>query len=93
LLRTDLDGKIIRVLVKDSGPGIAPEVLPHIFERFYRSEVQQSRAGTTRGSGLGLAIAKSIIESHGGKIGVNSQPGEGSTMWAELPVAGTAQAV
>jgi signal transduction histidine kinase len=75
----------IRLMVKDSGPGIAAEHLPHIFERFYRVDATRPRHTTTKGSGLGLAIAKSIVENHGGQIGVSSQPGKGSTFWAELP--------
>jgi signal transduction histidine kinase len=85
-LRYLQDEKTIRVLVKDNGPGIAPEHLSHVFERFYRVDLTQPRSEVVRGSGLGLSIAKSIVENHGGKIGVNSKPGVGSTFWAELPV-------
>jgi signal transduction histidine kinase len=74
----------VRVMVRDNGPGIAPDHLPHVFERFYRAE-QTSPPGTVRGSGLGLAIAKSIVEAHGGAIGVSSQPGSGTSFWADLP--------
>lgn len=85
LLRGGLDQKNVRLLVKDNGPGIPPEVLPHVFERFYRAETGTARTGMPKGSGLGLAIAKSIVENHGGQIGVSSQVGEGTTLWAELP--------
>jgi two-component system sensor histidine kinase VicK len=85
ILRAGRKGKTIRVLVRDSGPGISAVDLPHIFERFYRVEATRPRYGTSKGSGLGLAIAKSIIENHGGKIGVSSQLGKGSTFWVELP--------
>jgi signal transduction histidine kinase len=78
-------GRTVRLLITDSGPGIAPEHLSHIFERFYRVEATRPRFGSSRGSGLGLAIAKSIVENHGGKIGVSSQLGRGTTFWAELP--------
>jgi signal transduction histidine kinase len=71
--------------VTDSGYGIAPEQLPRVFERFYRVEATRPRYGPPQGSGLGLAIAKSIAETHGGKIGVTSQLGKGSTFWVELP--------
>jgi signal transduction histidine kinase len=84
-LRSGRKGKTVRVLVKDTGPGITAEDLPHIFERFYRVEATRPRYGTTKGSGLGMAIAKSIVENHGGKIGVSSQVGKGSTFWAEIP--------
>jgi len=85
ILRAGRKGKTIRVLVRDSGPGISAVDLPHIFERFYRVEATRPRYGTSKGSGLGLAIAKSIIENHAGKIGVSSQLGKGSTFWVELP--------
>lgn len=64
--------------VTDSGSGISPEALPHIFERFYRED--KSRSRETGGTGLGLAIAKSIVESAHGSIRVESAPGEGTTM-------------
>ena len=63
--------------VTDTGQGIAPEDLPHIFERFYR--VEKSRSAGQEHSGLGLAIAKAIIEKHGGTIEVASEPGAGTT--------------
>jgi signal transduction histidine kinase len=85
LLRSGPNPNTVRLLVRDSGPGIAPEHLPHVFERFYRAETTQPRPGMIRGSGLGLAIAKSIVESHGGEIGVSSQVGNGTTIWADLP--------
>jgi signal transduction histidine kinase len=80
------DNRWIRVEVQDTGFGISSKELPHIFERFYRSENTRQRKSPSRSSGLGLAIAKSIIENHGGKIGVNSRLGEGSLFWFELPV-------
>ncbi|HEX7974296.1 MAG TPA: HAMP domain-containing sensor histidine kinase [Anaerolineales bacterium] len=85
LLEPGLKGRTIRLLVKDSGPGIAKEHLSHIFERFYRVEATRPRYGNSRGSGLGLAICKSIVENHGGKIGVSSQLSKGSAFWVELP--------
>ena len=81
-----------RIEVADTGVGIDPAELPHIFERFYRG----SRANEARGSGsgLGLAIVRSIVDMHGGTIPVESRVGEGSTFVVELPrdprlVAGT----
>ncbi|HET6380649.1 MAG TPA: HAMP domain-containing sensor histidine kinase [candidate division Zixibacteria bacterium] len=69
--------------VRDSGPGIAPDELPHIFDRFYRgTNVGAARAS---GSGLGLAIARSIAEMHGGDIEVVSSLGEGATFTVRLP--------
>jgi len=90
LARSGVGGKTVRVLVRDSGPGIGAEHQSHLFERFYRVESTRQRNSTPRGSGLGLAIAKSIIENHGGKIGVSSQPGVGTTFWFELPILETA---
>lgn len=75
-----------RLVVRDTGFGISREHLPHIFERFYRVEATRPRYGPPQGSGLGLAIARSIVETHGGKIGVTSQLGKGSTFWVELPL-------
>jgi signal transduction histidine kinase len=77
------DGRWILIAVSDNGPGIAPEDLPHVFERFYRAD--KSR-GKSEGSGLGLAIAKEIVIAHGGHIGVNSGPEGGTTFVMALPV-------
>jgi signal transduction histidine kinase len=68
--------------VSDSGPGIAPEDMNHLFERFW-----QARDGDSRGIGLGLTIAKGIVESHGGRIWVDSTPGMGSTFSFSIPAS------
>jgi len=70
--------------VQDTGPGIPAEELPRVFERFYRSDRAR---GQGKGFGLGLALAKEIVEAHGGRIGVQSRPGEGSRFTVVLPVA------
>ncbi len=75
--------QMARIGVRDEGPGIAPEHHQRIFERFYR--VNPSPAGG-EGVGLGLAISKAIVESHGGKIWVESEPGKGSTFYFTLPL-------
>jgi len=68
---------LIYVTVKDNGPGIAPEHLPHLFERFYRAD--PSRTQKSGSSGLGLAIAREMITSHGGEIRIESTLGEGAS--------------
>ena len=73
------------VKVSDTGIGISPEDLPHIFERFYRAD--QTRSRDRGGSGLGLAIVQSIVQEHRGSIEVESTPGRGSTFILKLPVA------
>lgn len=74
---------LVVVSVEDTGEGIRPEDLPHVFSQFYRAEKSRSRA--TGGSGLGLAIAKGLVEAHGGKISVESAPGVGSRFMFTLP--------
>jgi two-component system sensor histidine kinase BaeS len=68
----------VTIAVTDMGPGIAPDMLPHIFERFAKAE-------DSRGSGLGLAIARQLVEAHGGSISAESPPGGGTTIVFELP--------
>ena len=73
----------VSVSVSDTGEGIAPADLPHVFERFYRGEKSRSRA--SGGAGLGLAIAKGIVEAHSGQIQVESERGKGTTFTFILP--------
>ncbi len=79
------NGGKAEIEVADGGAGIAPEHLPHLFERFFR--VDKSRSREHGGAGLGLAIAKGIVEAHGGTIAVSSMPGQGTTFTIELPLA------
>ncbi len=72
----------VRFSVVDTGPGIPPEHLPHLFERFW-----QAKEGSREGAGLGLPIARGLVEAHGGHIEVSSTPGQGSTFSFTLPVA------
>jgi len=77
-------GKDAEVRVSDTGRGIAPEHLPHVFDRFYR--VDAARSGTEGSAGLGLSISRWIAEVHGGSITVESEPGQGSTFTVRLPM-------
>ncbi|NWG18156.1 MAG: sensor histidine kinase, partial [Chloroflexi bacterium] len=72
----------INIVVSDTGPGIATEHLPHIFETFWRLD----EAHSTPGLGLGLSLARKIIEMHGGSIAVDSVVGEGTTFVLRLPI-------
>ena len=73
---------MLKVSVTDNGPGIAPDKIPHLFNRYYRVE---RNGGQYSGLGLGLYISKEIISKHGGEIGVESEAGKGSTFWFTLP--------
>ena len=77
------EGGEVLLTVADTGVGIAPEDLPHIFERFYRAD--KSRATTEGHTGLGLAICDAIVKSHGGRIEATSTPGQGSKFTVRLP--------
>src|SRR5476649_2215395 len=74
----------VRLAVRDYGPGIAPEHLPRLTERFYRVDVADSRA--QGGTGLGLALVKHVLTRHGGRLNIESTPGEGATFTMHLPL-------
>ncbi len=75
----------VRLEVADRGPGIPPEELPRVFDRFHR--VADGRSRSTGGNGLGLAIASAVVSAHSGRIGVESLVGAGTTFWVVLPSA------
>lgn len=75
-----------RLVVRDTGPGIPLEALPRIFDHFYRVDVSRARA--TGGTGLGLAVVKHLVEAHGGRVSVTSDPGHGAELTVTLPFAG-----
>ena len=81
-------GEQVRIIVRDTGPGIPAEDLPYIFERFYRAEKSRTRTRTS-GFGLGLSIVQWIVENHGGTIKVESKEGQGTTFAIWLPLLKT----
>jgi signal transduction histidine kinase len=85
-LRAQPDGEVVWVEVADTGEGIAPGDLPHVFERSFRSEKSRTRRveDSASGAGLGLAIARGLIEAHGGQVGVESEIGEGTRFYLTL---------
>ncbi|QUF04536.1 HAMP domain-containing histidine kinase [Actinosynnema pretiosum subsp. pretiosum] len=81
------DGDEAVITVTDTGTGITPEDLPHVFDRFWRAE--KSRSRRTGGSGLGLAIVRKLVEAHGGTVSATSEPGAGSIFTVRLPAPPT----
>lgn len=80
--------RLVRITVRDTGAGIAPQDLPHVFDRFYRVDAARTRAsGHGGGSGLGLAIARALTQASGGTLTLASAPGEGTSATLELPAA------
>jgi signal transduction histidine kinase len=80
-------GEMVRIDVRDTGCGIAPEHVPNVFERFYRAD--PSRARSTGGAGIGLALVKQFVDAHGGTIGVVSAPGQGTCFSFTIPTLAT----
>jgi len=78
------DAEAVELEVSDTGLGIPPEQLPHVFDRFWRAE--HSRSRLSGGSGLGLAIARHLVEAQGGRIGVRSSPGGGTVFTVHMPL-------
>ena len=83
-IHQEVIGKMVRLTIHDSGKGIAPEELPLIWNRYYRTQETHKRA--IIGSGLGLSIVRSILEKHNVPFGVDSKEGEGTSFWFELPL-------
>jgi signal transduction histidine kinase len=86
ILAARQDGAEAEIEVRDTGQGITPEALPHVFDRFYQADASRSRR-ERQGAGLGLAIAQEIVAAHGGKISVRSQLGRGTAFTVRLPLA------
>ncbi len=74
---------VARLEVRDTGPGIPPHELPRIWDRLFRGD----RSRNERGLGLGLSLVRAIVQAHGGTVGVESVPGQGSTFTASFPLA------
>ena len=84
IIRIKKIGRMVEVIIKDTGMGIADEELPHIFERFYKVDKMRNRS--ENGSGIGLSITKKTVELHGGTIAVQSELGKGSAFFVRLPL-------
>jgi signal transduction histidine kinase len=85
-VRASTNGGDVLFSVRDTGAGVPPEALPRIFDRHWTSDVAANRGG----SGLGLAISRGIVQAHGGRIWVESEPGKGSTFFFTVPVSARA---
>lgn len=81
-IETRVADRQVRVSVRDSGPGIDPEDLPHLFDRFYQADPARDRSTGT--SGLGLAIVRALVDAHGGRTGAENDPEGGARFWIEL---------
>jgi signal transduction histidine kinase len=81
-IRAESEPLAVKFAVRDTGPGIPPEHLPHVFDRYW-----QAKSTAKLGTGLGLSIAKGIVEAHGGRIWVESEPGQGAAFLFTLPAA------
>ena len=86
-IRTAIQPSLLQIIVRDSGSGIAPEDLPHVFDRFYCADAARLRQG--QGTGLGLAIVRSIMQLHGGKVALRSELGMGTTVTLSFPIIAT----
>jgi two-component system sensor histidine kinase BaeS len=84
--------KTLEIVIADTGEGIAPDDLPHVFERFWRADPARARSRVgaegrlAGGTGLGLSVAQSLVEAQGGRIWVESTPGEGTVFRFTLPL-------
>ncbi len=86
LSAAQIEGKILEIKVRDSGPGIPEHDLERIFEMFYQSQAPGQERSSSKGTGLGLAICRRIVEHYGGRIWAESEPGRGATFVVHLPV-------
>ncbi len=84
-LRGEAAGDQVRITVRDTGPGIPPEHLPHLFDRFYKADASRTASGAASGSGLGLSIVRAIVERHGGTVTAANAPDGGAIFEFLLP--------
>jgi signal transduction histidine kinase len=84
-LRAEAAGDKVRITVRDTGPGIPQEHLPHVFDRFYKADAARTTTGAASGSGLGLSIVRAIVERHGGTVTAGNAPGGGAVFEFLLP--------
>jgi len=93
--KVDNRGDSIEVVVEDEGPGVEPEHLPHLFDKFYRVDPHRARGGSGSGGkggvGLGLSITKGLVEAHGGHIQAANRPEGGLRVTFTIPVNGSGQ--
>jgi len=85
ILRASRADHRVRIAVRDTGPGISPEHVVHVFDRFYKVDASRAADGSPGGSGLGLSIVKAIVERHGGSITAANAPGGGALFEILLP--------
>ena len=88
-LTGELAGDKVRIAVRDTGPGIPDEHLPHVFDRFYKADASRRATGAASGSGLGLSIVRAIVERHGGTVSASNAPGGGAIFEFVLPSSQT----
>jgi signal transduction histidine kinase len=85
-LRAEQQGEQVRITVRDTGPGIPAEHLPHVFDRFYKADASRTATGSASGSGLGLSIVRAIVERHGGTVTASNAPEGGAIFEIRLPL-------
>ena len=86
-LRGESVGDKVRITIRDTGPGIPPEHLPHVFDRFYKADASRTATGAVSGSGLGLSIVRAIVERHGGTVTASNAPDGGAIFEFLLPAS------
>jgi signal transduction histidine kinase len=91
-VRLERDGDAVRVAVRDEGPGLSDAEQTLVWDRFYRGLEAQAMGSAWAGLGLGLYICKTIVERHGGQLGIQSAPGKGSSFWFTLPLSAGSRA-